>query len=170
MASKWIKLLNTPLLKGGERERRLRRYPVLAEFADEARGQRAFSAAQRTVTRKPRYLVVRLLVMLTLFGVLTLHAFNLLGNGYCALVCGLLLIILDLEFRRQRPRMRMELQRLLRHDQLHCHECDYSLIGNTSGRCPECGTDIPTDQRRLISNRYDLGLEIAPDPGVECKK
>jgi hypothetical protein len=22
----------------------------------------------------------------------------------------------------------------------HCHKCDYDLTGNTSGRCPECGT------------------------------
>jgi hypothetical protein len=31
-----------------------------------------------------------------------------------------------------------DLTRLL--DQYRCHTCGYSLIGNVSGRCPECGT------------------------------
>jgi hypothetical protein len=26
----------------------------------------------------------------------------------------------------------------------HCHECDYDLTGNVSGRCPECGTSVVT--------------------------
>jgi uncharacterized paraquat-inducible protein A len=24
-----------------------------------------------------------------------------------------------------------------------CHSCGYNLTGNVSGRCPECGTEIP---------------------------
>lgn len=28
-------------------------------------------------------------------------------------------------------------------DRFNCRQCGYSLIGNTSGRCPECGTPSP---------------------------
>ena len=28
-------------------------------------------------------------------------------------------------------------------DAVHCGHCGYNLTGNTSGRCPECGTEIP---------------------------
>ncbi|NLX20406.1 MAG: hypothetical protein GXY55_01885 [Phycisphaerae bacterium] len=31
-----------------------------------------------------------------------------------------------------------------------CPTCGYDLTGNTSGRCPECGGDIPEEIRRLI--------------------
>ena len=39
---------------------------------------------------------------------------------------------------------------------LHCRTCGYSLVGNTSGRCPECGTAIcdrtaPTNDRPVAS-------------------
>lgn len=27
----------------------------------------------------------------------------------------------------------------------HCRQCDYDLIGNTSGKCPECGSAVPDD-------------------------
>lgn len=28
-----------------------------------------------------------------------------------------------------------------------CQRCEYDLTGNISGKCPECGTPIPTNQR-----------------------
>jgi hypothetical protein len=28
----------------------------------------------------------------------------------------------------------------------HCRACDYDLTGNVSGRCPECGTVVPTEK------------------------
>ena len=31
----------------------------------------------------------------------------------------------------------------------HCAKCDYSLTGNVSGICPECGTPIPADLVRM---------------------
>jgi len=30
----------------------------------------------------------------------------------------------------------------------HCRRCGYDLTGNVSGRCPECGTDVPRDGGR----------------------
>ncbi len=67
---------------------------------------------------------------------------------------------------RLKPRIRAELIRQLEGD-IWCHQCRYLLHDNTSSRCPECGTDIPPDQRRLISQRIALGLEIDPGAGVE---
>jgi hypothetical protein len=32
-----------------------------------------------------------------------------------------------------------------------CGRCKYSLIGNTSGICSECGMPIPDEQRRFLS-------------------
>ena len=29
----------------------------------------------------------------------------------------------------------------------HCQNCGYDLTGNVSGRCPECGTAVPSDGR-----------------------
>jgi hypothetical protein len=30
----------------------------------------------------------------------------------------------------------------------HCRKCGYNLTGNTSGRCPECGTSVPPGTKR----------------------
>lgn len=37
-----------------------------------------------------------------------------------------------------------------------CHACGYNLTGNVSGRCPECGQDIPS-----VQNPTELPLEDA---------
>ncbi len=29
----------------------------------------------------------------------------------------------------------------------HCQACGYNLKGNVSGKCPECGTPIPKDEK-----------------------
>jgi hypothetical protein len=34
---------------------------------------------------------------------------------------------------------------LFRHPPGHCQHCGYSLTGNTSGVCPECGTAVASD-------------------------
>ncbi len=38
----------------------------------------------------------------------------------------------------------------------HCQDCGYDLTGNESGRCPECGTGLPTESNtgRLDANRW----------------
>jgi hypothetical protein len=36
----------------------------------------------------------------------------------------------------------------LARDGPRCTECGYSLVGNVSGRCPECGTAISKDLRK----------------------
>jgi hypothetical protein len=33
---------------------------------------------------------------------------------------------------------------------LVCRRCAYNLTGNVSGRCPECGTEVPAEARQLI--------------------
>jgi hypothetical protein len=32
-----------------------------------------------------------------------------------------------------------------------CPACDYELIGNVSGVCPECGSPVPSEIRRIVS-------------------
>lgn len=46
------------------------------------------------------------------------------GAGYC------LFVVIVLLARRTPP------------DSRYCHKCSYDLTGNTSGRCPECGSEI----------------------------
>jgi hypothetical protein len=36
---------------------------------------------------------------------------------------------------------------IARYDPLACPRCGYSLRGNVSGRCPECGRPVPPPQR-----------------------
>ena len=40
--------------------------------------------------------------------------------------------------------------RARRHPIGHCQECDYDLTGNVSGVCPECGAEIPEEQRKEV--------------------
>lgn len=46
-------------------------------------------------------------------------------------------------------------------DARHCRRCDYSLMGNTSGTCPECGTEFdrgtPPWSIWHPSNTHDMG-------------
>ena len=39
-------------------------------------------------------------------------------------------------------RLAFLLRRTRRRDENHCRSCGYNLTGNTSGVCPECGTDV----------------------------
>ena len=41
---------------------------------------------------------------------------------------------------------RRSFDRAKRIERGHCAYCDYDLTGNTSGRCPECGTDSVPQQ------------------------
>jgi len=52
----------------------------------------------------------------------------------CALMTGMLLSLHSLWRIATRDRM---------HEKNECRKCGYSLIGNESGTCPECGTPIP---------------------------
>lgn len=55
--------------------------------------------------------------------------------------------------------------------QLACEKCQYNLTGNTSGRCPECGTPVSAaNQARIASgpSRDDLpDIAESPDGIVE---
>ncbi len=46
-----------------------------------------------------------------------------------------------------------------------CGACDYDLTGNVSGRCPECGTEIPPAQRAALGITAD-GSEADGGAGV----
>lgn len=43
----------------------------------------------------------------------------------------------------------------------HCLVCGYSLMGNWSGRCPECGSDISATEncRRMLGRQYGVVVE-----------
>lgn len=41
--------------------------------------------------------------------------------------------------------------------QLKCTECGYNLTGNVSGICPECGTPIPEEARRVLKQTREEG-------------
>ena len=43
-----------------------------------------------------------------------------------------------------------------------CHVCQYNLIGNVSGVCPECGTRIMTDQREYLQEETRFRKAIKP--------
>ncbi|MFQ5414092.1 MAG: hypothetical protein ACE5E6_06500 [Phycisphaerae bacterium] len=53
------------------------------------------------------------------------------------------------------PFTRMRRRRLNR-----CVPCGYSLIGNTSGVCPECGSIIPTRANRRSYERWTCAIEV----------
>lgn len=59
---------------------------------------------------------------------------------------------------RTRKVVRIELRRLLKED-FWCHECNYLLLGNESGRCPECGEEIPEAQQKLLDARAPTELD-----------
>lgn len=50
---------------------------------------------------------------------------------------------------------------LLQVKAMQCLKCDYNLTGNTSGRCPECGTQIPADQLEVMQLRMHGSEHIA---------
>ena len=52
-------------------------------------------------------------------------------------------------------------QVLLALDPNICRQCGYNLTGNVSGRCPECGTDVP----RLIAPPIPLATPVRPAGG-----
>ena len=33
-----------------------------------------------------------------------------------------------------------------------CQNCRYELLGNVTGRCPECGTDMPRSQQIALED------------------
>ncbi|HPF39878.1 MAG TPA: hypothetical protein P5081_01885 [Phycisphaerae bacterium] len=61
---------------------------------------------------------------------------------------------------RSRNAVRIELRRML-NEGLRCHQCNDLLHGNTSGRCPECGAEIPAEQQHQLGLRQSIGVESA---------
>ena len=167
MASLWSKIAHKDVT--GER---LQEYPELREFPDHSKRHKAYTSAVKEVARRSRTpIVVRFAFLggcILSFGLMDYFRFS---DRFMKTVAGIALCsYIFLEWRLYRwaiPRVREELRRMLDSTLANCRLCDYSLIGNISGRCPECGTDVPADQQRLISARTELGLEIAGDDGVE---
>jgi hypothetical protein len=44
---------------------------------------------------------------------------------------------------------REEKRRALKSSECRCMKCGYSLVGNVSGVCPECGAPVPADAKTL---------------------
>ena len=42
-------------------------------------------------------------------------------------------------------------------DPTWCRNCEYNLLHNESGKCPECGQRIPVNQRRDLRRSPDAG-------------
>lgn len=53
-------------------------------------------------------------------------------------------------FHRCRKCRHVFVPRVAQDSTIHCHKCDYDLTGNESGRCPECGWEIPKPIRQKI--------------------
>ena len=47
-----------------------------------------------------------------------------------------------------------------------CLRCGYNLTGNTSGRCPECGTDVPLTAPRLEPENCPAATPARSDDGA----
>lgn len=167
MASFLSKLLHKDVT--GER---LREYPELKEFSDDRRRHKAYTAAIKEVAKRNHFpLIARLAFFgFCIVGFTTMGAFRapdiFMRRTAAVALCVYILLELWI-YRWAIPRVREELRRMLDSSAGSCRHCDYALIGNTSGRCPECGTAIPADQRRLILSQAELGLEIDPAVGVE---
>lgn len=152
---------------------RLREYPELKEFPDDRRRHKAYNAAIKEVAKRHHF---PLLARLAFFGfcilgftaMSTFRAPDMFMKRTAAVALCVYILLELWIYRWAIPRVRRELRRMLDKHASCCRQCDYALVGNTSGRCPECGTLIPPDQLRLISTRSDLGLEIEPTLGVEC--
>jgi uncharacterized paraquat-inducible protein A len=149
----------------------LRLYPDLGEIADQRQRVKTYEQAKVNVSKKHHQpMLARLaLVLLCLVAVLATDYFRLpLNIDRVLLIAATAWGLLEFRLSRSRvPRIRAEIRSLIDAQTEYCRMCGYSLRGNTSGRCPECGTEIPADQRRLISQRNALGLEIDPGVGVE---
>jgi|GEM_PF-3207564 len=140
--------------------RRVRAFPLLREFGDAKAQHQAYNSAQRAVMRKHQ-LTVLIIVMLSLMGG-TVARFGTVPS-MAALVA--LIAVSFWLHRKMSVLIQGELQHHLHDRATHCHACDYSLIGNESGRCPECGTALSDEHRRLISRWAELSdANLNPPP------
>ena len=122
-------------------------FPELELFDDPQQRREALSRARQMVFdqvgRKPQYvtflvtviaLLGFLISLICLFGRPTMWAFALIP----IVASGATVLAVQYIFRRP---IRQHLRRQLNDAGVPvCMQCGYNLAGNTSGRCPECGT------------------------------
>lgn len=167
MASTLSKILHKDVT--GER---LREYPELKEFPDDRRRHKAYTAAIKEVAKRNHFPLLARLAFFS-FCILGFSLMGYLGAAdmlmrRTAAVALCVYILLELWiYRWAIPRVRQELRRMLDRHAYCCRQCGYALFGNASGRCPECGTEVAADQRRLILSQAEIGLEIGDRLGVE---
>lgn len=109
-------------------------------------------------TLRPR-LILAFLGISCALGLIAGLAGRLLGAGYVcwiqrgsgALMGGLTAGVLSRRWLRARTDV------LRRHPEL-CQRCGYNLTGNSSGKCPECGAEIPVTRADVPS-----AADIRPD-------
>ncbi|MCB9854622.1 MAG: hypothetical protein H6818_02960 [Phycisphaerales bacterium] len=151
MALKWAEFLNRDLLRGIHR-RRLRRFPELAYSETTSDRSVAYRQAKHAILGTPKYERARMVIGLgVVFLIVISKAAGM--SEWIPILIPILCLVGFLLARRQQPLIRAELQRIIFRLKYHCATCDYSLHGNTSGRCPECGAEIPPDQAKLISSK-----------------
>lgn len=167
MASIWTRLAHRDATGG-----RMRSYPELAEFPDGRLRHKAYQSAVTEVARRSHFpILVRLGFLghcVAVFAAMSYLKVDVEFMRRSAAVALCLYVTLEIWlYRWAIPRVRKELRRMLNKRSYHCHTCDYPLFGNHSGRCPECGAEIPDDQRRLILSQGEKGVEFEPGVSVE---
>jgi hypothetical protein len=135
---------------------RVRKFPVLERFGDAMHQDRAFRTAQmRALRNNPRlFLTPIVLVAAAIVVGCFIQKYiwlTILANTACGIW---------FTWRLQKP-IRRELYRMLDED-IWCPSCDYVLVGNESGLCPECGTEIAQAQRQVISTHDELRAGLNP--------
>jgi len=157
LASIWNKLLYSDITGY-----RIRAYPELSQFGDAKAQLKAYALAESAASRSKKLVFFLANAIPTfMFVVLCGLTIYLRRVGPIIWVCGTLVCIVTSYplIRLHQKLLRHELRRLL-NSALYCKKCDYNLMGNESGRCPECGTAITEEDRRLISLKSGPGLEI----------
>ncbi len=140
--------------------RRVRAFPLLREFGDAKAQHHAYNHAQRTVIRKHQAAVL-MIVWSSLAG----GSVARFGPAPSLAALVVLLFLSIWLHRKSRVLIEAELEAYLLERATRCHACGYNLIGNQSGRCPECGTAFSDEHRRLISRWAELSdANLNPPP------
>lgn len=112
-------------------------YPELALFDKSERKATVRRAYGRVIREHRQYAFILLFIPI---------ASSILGGmpGWIGLiVVACVCVVLLIHWERLRTRVRLELRKELREKGVQvCVPCGYSLTGNVSGVCPECGTEI----------------------------
>ncbi|HPF39876.1 MAG TPA: hypothetical protein P5081_01875 [Phycisphaerae bacterium] len=159
-------LLNTDLTG-----RRLDRYPELRQFEGAAQQSAALATATRAFRGRHPWMAFKPFVYVVLY--VTLHvvprmfaAWALITFLQPLVMLGFLIVVVLVEHHLGRwavPHIRAELRDLAWRRSTNCEDCGYSLVGNTSGRCPECGVRISAEQQRLIAAQIALVSGVGPN-------